>query len=532
MIPVAIPAARSFSGWDWIVVGAYLAVLLGIGIHYSRRQRTTEEYFVGGRNVRPFLAGLSLFTATNSIIAYIGITGEYVQNGPTLAAIGNVFPIPIIYPRVGWVVIPLIMRLPITSVYELLESRLGLPVRRAGSLAYIATRLVWMTLILYTSSTVLVNVVGCDPRWGYLFTVVTGVVTTTYTLFGGIRTVMITEVVQFFMLLMGALLTIVSISVKLGGVSRWWPRHAESHWQATPFFSPDPHVRVTLLAALVTYLITPLCTSFTDQGAVQRLLSTRDARAARRTFLLSNLAAAVVSSVLSLVGAALLGFYHHHPEAMAGGLTFSGNGDALFPLFISHYLPVGISGLVVASLLASAMASLSSGINSTITLVSKDFLETSPANAGSSEAEKLRRAHKLALWFGAAVILGTIGIGSVRGNLFEVSGRTLFLFICPLFGFFFFALFVKFSTPFGAIGGTIYGFAAAVIVSFWDVLTRLPPLSFLWITPVSLVVTLAAGCLLSLLPTRGRSPAALGACAAAVFLVPIGLVGWLIGHYR
>ena len=112
----------------------------------------------------------------------------------------------------------MIMRLPIRSAFELLEVRLGRPIRQAGSIAYVVGRLVWMSLILYVSSTILVNVAGCDPKWRELFTLVTGIVTITYTVLGGIRTVMVTEVFQSCVLFLGVILTIILISVQIGGV--------------------------------------------------------------------------------------------------------------------------------------------------------------------------------------------------------------------------------------------------------------------------------------------------------------------------
>src|SRR5213076_3479949 len=97
---------------------------------------------------------------------------------------------------------------------------------------------------------------------------------------------------------------------------------------------------------------------------IQRYLTTRNAAAARRAFLLNNFADATVTAILTLVGVALLGFYRTVPGALPAGVTLAKNGDALFAHYISHYLPVGVSGLVVSGLLAAAMSSLSSGINS------------------------------------------------------------------------------------------------------------------------------------------------------------------------
>jgi SSS family solute:Na+ symporter len=174
------------------------------------------------------------------------------------------------------------------------------------------------------------------------------------------------------------------------------------------------------------------------------------------------------------------------------------------------------------------MSCLSAGINATITVISKDFIETAPSSRGRNEAEQLRLARLLSLGLGLAVIAGSVGIGSVRGNLFEITQKTVQLLAGPLFGLFFLAMFVRYSTPFGAIFGALYSTAAAVIVGYWDILTGLPGLSFLWITPVSFAVTMAAGFLFSRMPTRGRSPRALALYSLATSIPLAGAVGWII----
>ena len=528
-----LPLPLAFAPLDWLVLAVYAAVVLGIGFYYFRKQKgTNEEFFVGDRKTNPLLAGISMFTALTSIITYIGTPGEYVQYGPVLVFLANLVTFPLVYLVIGWFLVPVFMRLPITSAYELLEGRLGLSVRRLGSVTYTVTRLVWMALILHTCSTVMVHVTGCDPRWSHTIAIVVGLVTTTYTLFGGIRTVMITEAVQFCLLVTGALLTIASITWKLGGVSAWWPTHWEAHWPPQPVFSLNPHVRVTLVGTFIYYTIATICSSGSDQSSVQRFLTTRDAPAARRAFLLNGIAVVVVAFILGAVGAALMGFYRAHPEHVPNGLTLERNGDAFFPLYISAFLPTGVAGLVVASLLAAAMSCLSAGINSLIAIFTKDFVENSPSLAPKTEQGKLRLTRWLALAIGALVVIGTIAVGSVRGNIFEVAGKTVNLLGCPLFGIFFLALFVPYSTPFGAMMGVVYSVTAAVMVAYWDVLTGLPSITFQWIAPISLVASIGAGCFFSLWKTRGRKPAALAAYSIAAVLPLAGACELLLRYVR
>lgn len=511
---------------DWAVVLIYGAVVLAIGFHFSRKQRTTEEYFLAGRNTKPFTAGISLFATLLSTITFMAMPGEMVQNGPVVAAL-YIAALPLTYLIVGWLVIPSIMRLRISSAYELLEARLGRRVRVMGSITFILTRLVWMALLMYTTSSVLVNVMGWDTRWITAITIATGLVTIIYTLSGGIGAVMITDVLQSFVLLLAAVLALVCIWLSMGSVEALWPEGWMTHWAPQPFFSLDPKVRVTMVGTFLGTIIFWVCTAASDQLAIQRYLTTRDAAAARKAFLLSNSADAIVTTILTLVGVALLAFYRHGPGVLPPSVTLERNGDAVFAHYIGHYLPIGVSGLVVSGLLAAAMSSVSSGLNSIISSCSKDIIDTQWPNPARTERSKVQTARWLALAIGTLTVILSIGVGAVPGNLVEVSSKTASLLVCPIFGLFFLAMRVPFATPFGAVIGALYSFVAAVIVSYWDLLTGTTGLSFQWIAPVALVTSIVASCAFSLLPTRGKSTSVLFGYTLATLAPLAVLVVWI-----
>ena len=264
-----------------------------------------------------------------------------------------------------------------------------------------------------------------------------------------------------------------------------------------------------------------------DQVQVQRYLTTRNAATARRSYLLNNIAIGCTTFILGLVGLALLGFYGRNPAAIPPHLSLAKNGDAFFPYYIGHYLPPGLSGLVVAGLVGTAVLAVGSAINSIATVISKDFIDTFRNGPDRSEAAKVRTARFLAIGIGAVIVCLSVAVSAVPGNLIEVQVKTIHLFICPMFGLFFLAMFVPFATPFGAIFGAAYSLSAGVIVAYWDVLTGQPRLSFQWITLTSLSVSLAAGTLFSLLPTRGRSRGVLVAFSIVALLPLSGTVLWL-----
>ncbi len=494
---------RGLGAIDWLVLVGVAASLIGIGAYYSRRQKTAENYFMADRNMSPFLVGISLYATICSTLTYLGLPGEVVQNGPVYLG-ATLVAFPFVYLVVGYLVIPSIMRLKVTSAYELLEERLGLPVRLATSAAFLMTRFVWMGLMLYTTSLILVTVMGWDPAWIPLISIITGMITTIYSLVGGYAAVVITDVLQFFILLLGAIATVICISVLMGGVGAWWPVSWATHWAPQPFFTTDPQVRVTIVGTFVGAILWWVCTSTSDQMAVQRYLSTRDVPAARRALLHNCIAASSVVVVLGLVGYAVLAFYQTNPHFVPAHQSLAKNGDTLFPHFVGHFLPVGLPGLVVSGLLAAAMSSLSSGINSSATVLTKDFIETISPNPERQESTRVKHARLLAMGVGVAAIAASLLADLIPGNLVELGGKLVNLFLCPLFGIFFLALWVPFATPFGAILGFLYSFVTALLVGYWDMFTGGPAISFQWIAPTALTVSVISGCLFSLLPTRGK----------------------------
>lgn len=520
---------RGMGAVDWLVLVGVAAALIGIGAYYSRRQKTAEDYFVADRNMSPFLVGISLYATICSTLTYLGLPGEIVQNGPVYLG-ATLVAFPVVYLVVGYLVIPFIMRLKVTSAYELLEERLGLPVRLATSAAFLMTRFVWMGLMLYTTSLILVTVMGWDTAWIPLISVITGLITTTYSLVGGYSAVVITDVLQFFILLLGAIATVICITVLMGGVGAWWPAPWAAHWAPQPFFSADPHVRVTMVGTFAGAIIWWVATSTSDQMAVQRFLSTRDVAAARRALLHNCIAAGSVVVVLGLVGYAVLGFYQTNPHFVPKHLSLAKNGDTLFPHFVGHFLPIGLPGLVVSGLLAAAMSSLSSGINSSATVLSKDFIETLAPDEHRKESTRVKHARLLAMGVGIAAISASLLADLISGNLVELGGKMVNLFLCPLFGVFFLALWVPFATPFGAIVGFLYSFVTALLVGYWDVFAGGPAVSFQWIAPMALTVSIASGCLFSLLPTRGK-PAPILAGYTLLALLPWVGVAVLLGRH-
>jgi SSS family solute:Na+ symporter len=409
---------------------------------------------------------------------------------------------------------------------------------------FLLLRLMWMSVIVYAAtSKVLVPLLGLDPRATPWLCLILVAVTVMYTTMGGLRAVVLTDVLQSGVLFGSAIVTLVVVTVALGGVHAWWPAAWESHWQRPVWFY-DPEQQRGVFLAMLAQFTWFVCTSGSDQIAIQRYLATRDAKAARTVLGISLAADAMVALILAGVGFGLLAYFRARPYLLADGQTILGDADKLFPHFIVVGLPAGLSGLVVAGLLAAAMSALSAGVNSTSSVITVDFLDRfrrageglgfgvqgsgfggrgsgfggrgsespqpSPdSQSVASEAAGVHRVKLVSALVGCAVVCLSLGVNMIHGNLLELCYKVVNLLTAPLFGLFFMAMFVRWATGFGTLVGGACGLTAAVAISYWKEFTGAPGISFLWALPVSLAVEVAVASVASLVPI-GRPAAPLG----------------------
>ena len=528
--PVGPMPSQGLHPIDWAVVLVFVAAMLALGAYYSRRQSDNQEYFIAAnRPIRPIFVGISLYAALLSTISYLGKPGEMINKGPVLL-LSQILSIPLAYVIVTRWLLPRIMQERVTSAYELLERRLGLVGRVVGTILFLSLRIVWMGLLIYLAAVAVTVVVQVDEKHLGLVAAAIGIVPILYASMGGLRTIVITEVVQFALLLTGAIATIIIISIHCGGFS-WWPTTWAPEWDAQPVFSLDPYVRVTLVSGLVNMLLWRVATAGGDQMAIQRFMATGDLAAARRSYAVTSIATVVVTAILAVLGLALLGYFQRFPQLLGGGLTIKADGDRLFPYFIAHLLPVGLKGLVVAAVMAGPMSSIGAGVNAITAVVSKDYIDRFGVKFRSARRQTLL-TKLMALTIGGLVVLASIGIKGVPGNFMEVTNKTAALESTPIFALFFLALFVPFATPLGAVIGTAYGLATCVLVAFWDLISGRPAISFQYIGLLGFLVNIGVGCLVSRYgPRREDLRSSINAGAVGLFILAAGIT-LLIGFAR
>jgi len=232
--------------------------------------------------------------------------------------------------------------------------------------------------------------------------------------------------------------------------------------------------------------------------AIQRYLATKDVKAARRMYLSNIVIGILVDLLLIVLGLSLFAYAKMDNGFLAAGTSIIDGADTLFPRFIAIGLPTGFSGLVLAGLLAAAMSSLSSGINSSALSIVNDFI-LRLQNKTLSEAKKIKLATIISFIIGIIIVLLSLVIGNVKGNLLELSYKTVNLLTAPLFVPFFKAMFVRIAKPNATFIGTLSSGIAAIMVSFSYELFSVD-ISFLWIIPISFSVGVIVSVILSLIP--------------------------------
>ena len=475
---------------DWVVLVSYGLSMLFIGWFYSRKNKTKDDYLLGGRKMNPTAVGISLFATLMSTLSYLTYPGEMIKHGPIIFT--GLLAFPLIYYVAGWWLIPRIMATKVTSAYEILETKLGVSVRLLATLLFLSLRLLWMATIIYvTVDVALLSVVQFDRAYIPVIGLIITLITIVYTSMGGLRAVVFTDVVQSMIFLGGALLSIFVTCYHLDSFTSMFPTTWPEHWDVLRL-GFDPQERTTLGNAVLVLFVWYICTTGSDQMAVQRYLSTKDIHTARKSFMVSLFSNLIAYVLLALVGLSMLAWFSENEQFLISGRSLTDQADTLFPRFILMALPSGISGLVIAGLLAAAMSSLSSGLNSVSSVVSEDLLKRFRKDRGQA-VDSLKQIKRLSYLTGFLVMGLSFFIGEVSGNLLDVLMKVVNLFVAPLFVLFFMALFVPFATERGTFGGGIVAIFTAVAIAFYSIFG----ITVLWIMPLSLVAGIVSAIIFS-----------------------------------
>lgn len=347
---------RTLATVDLVIVGIYFAIVFGIGLYFARRERTSEDYFLAGRNVGWFFIGASLFVSNISTEHFIGLSGTGASSG---LAVGHFEWLAcLILLILGWVFVPFYLRSNVFTMPEFLERRFNrqcsVYLAAISIIAYIFTKI---SVQLYAASVVLERVAGW-PLWktAVILVIATGI----YTVAGGLAAVIYTDTVQTLILITGAVaLTVIGLT-RVGGLDHLRTMVPPSYFHMIkPVSDPNfPWTGIFFGAPILG--IWYWCT---DQVIVQRVLSARDEGHAKAGTIFAGFLKILPVFMLVLPGIIAFALF---PDQVQ-------KPDFAYPTLVLNLLPVGLVGLVMAALLAAVMGAMSSVFNSASTLVTLDF---------------------------------------------------------------------------------------------------------------------------------------------------------------
>jgi SSS family transporter len=429
--------------------------MLYIGYYYSKRGNSTDDFFVAGRRIPWWAAGISIYGSQLSAITFMAIPAIVYATDWSLA-IGSIMILAVV-PLVIKYYLPFFRRLNVTSAYQYLEDRFDVKVRLLASVTFMFMQLARIGIVLYLPAIAITSVTGINV---YLCIAIMGVFCTIYTVMGGIEAVIWTDVVQVAVLLGGAIMCLVIAILNVeGGITQAietglaLDKFKMLHWGWDSS-------QLVVWVALTGFFFLSIIPYTSDQTVVQRYLTVRDEKAAAKSLWTNGIITIPGVMIFFGLGTALYIYYLKNPQVMN-----SDSPDELLPFYIVQNLPVGIAGIVIAGLFAASMSSLDSSMNSIATAYITDIQKR--FNKSSSDAHSL----KLAKWI--TVIIGFAGTGSAMfiaathvDFIFNYFQEILGVFGGGLAGVFVLAIFIKKANATGAIVGVLGGAAITWLVKY------------------------------------------------------------------
>lgn len=373
---------------DFVVIAAYFAVTLGIGLWATRRQSTAGDYFLGARDLPTVAVLLSIVATETSALTVISVPGIGARGDLTFIQLAFGYLIG----RIGvaaWL-LPGYFDGTQETAYQRIERRFGVRSRRVVSVVFLVTRFLGDGVRIFAGAIPLALLTG----WSIPVAILAmGLITLVYTWFGGLKAVVWADVVQLAVYVAGGIVALLIAWHLAGGAAHSFSLAAG----AGKLRVFDLHISLTstytLLGGVIGGALLSAASHGTDHLIVQRLLATRSLKSAQRALIGSGVVVILQFLLFLLVGTAIWA---------AGFAPAGASADTLFPQFIIDHLPSGVAGLVVAGILAAAMSTISSSINALASSVTHDLYAS--VTGRTDPAHLLRVGRTFSLVWGLALV--------------------------------------------------------------------------------------------------------------------------------
>ena len=406
---------------DSTVLLLYFVLIISIGLYMGRKEENLKNFALGGRRIPWWAVLASLIAAETSAGTFFGTPGEgfshrdftYLQ-----LAFGTIL---------GRILVSYIFIKPyydykVYSIYEYLTARFGVPTKNAASAIFMVTRVLASGARLYAAAIALVlayeMIRGVRPGQRETLLIYMGstpaivILTAIYTTFGGIKAVIWTDLIQASIMIGSAL---IALALLYSAIPGGWHEIVQRHGAfqisdlITTGLDPAKHgwdkikgmfeTEYTFFAGLIGAAFITMGTHGTDQDMVQRMLTAPDIRRSRRSLISSALADIPIAFTFLSIGLLLWVYYQAHPDP-----TLPKTPNETFCHFILYQMPVGLRGLLIAGIFATAMGSLSTAINALATSFTRDWYEPY-INPRSTAEQSLRAVRWATVWFSILMII-------------------------------------------------------------------------------------------------------------------------------
>jgi len=440
---------------DWTLLVLYMVLTIGLGLWVTRGNKDGHDYLLGGGKLGWFTVGISLIATSMSASTFLGIPAQSYGGDCTylMLQVGAFLSVIV----VAKFYIPRYRAAGVSSAYTLLEQVYSRPVKIVASVFYCFHVLLRSGLLIYGPALVLSSALGISMEWTI---VLTALLSMGYTAFGGLKAVVLTDTIQFFVLVTGVILSYVVLHQSEGLGVLWSIASEGGHTKVLPeelnlasLF--DPTQADSLLSAMLVYAVLEIAIRGCDQQFVQRYLACTSTSSAVRSSWAAMLIGLPATLLFFGLGALLWAWYQLNPEALSN----MGVNQA-FPDFILNQLPMGLKGLLVAALLAASMSSFDSALNALNNTTLVDLLNRKP-----EDPKSLSLARKISIGWGLLALAAALFAAQAGQSLLYQALYFTSLFTGPLLAMVSLAFLAPSWRPssilFGVFGGMLSLFLAS-----------------------------------------------------------------------
>ena len=487
---------------NWSVIIIYSLIIVSIGVFTKWKQKATkDQYLKGDGKVPTVVLAVSIWATTLSAITFIAFTATvYRLDWRYWVGITTIL---VITPFIIKYIVPFFRKIHATTAYEYIEYRFNRVLRITTSLIFILFHISRIAIVVYIPAIAIYATTGINP---YLLTVIIGVLTVIYTYFGGLKGVIWTDFIQGMVFLFGIILTI--FFAVHAAVGSFWSIMGDAN-RAGHIFNKGSFSSTLAMAGIPIIFIGQIFNNvyqyMASQDVVQRYNGNKDVKSINKSLWINAILAVVSTALLAIVGTLIWSFYLG-PDAAQNlankGLTPADipHGNVSYSQFALDVLPVGISGLIIASIIAASQSTIASSLSAVVSCMTVDILPS---------LKYLKKKVKDKLFFAkiTTAVVGSLGtliaillVFSNETSLFNYWLGILGLFGSPVSTIFLLGIFTKKTNSFGATFGLITAFL--ISITLWICSQFLTTIDSLWIPIMSMPAGIITGYLASLVKTK------------------------------